>query len=61
MSKESPHCFPLQESEADIRSVVSSINDVFDGTNDEYKVQIASMNDEGNLMYRDLSQGLQVK
>jgi hypothetical protein len=40
---------------------VSSINDVFDGTNDEYKVQIASMNDEGNLMYRDLSQGLQVK
>ena len=54
------HIFSLQASEAGILSVVSSINDVFDGTDQKYKEHIASMNEWVVGLYTDLSQGLQV-
>ena len=52
--------FLLQASEAGILSVVTSINDIFDGTDQKYKEHIASMNEWVVGLYTDLSQSLQV-
>ena len=51
----------LQASEAGILSVVTSINDIFDGTDQKYKEHIASMNEWVVGLYTELSQSLQVK
>ena len=50
----------LQASEAGILSVVTSINDIFDGTDQKYKDHIVSMNEWVVGLYTELSQSLQV-
>ena len=50
----------LQGYGSNILSVVTSLNDVFDATDEKYKVQITSLNKEADGLYASASQSLQV-
>ena len=49
-----------QASGADILSIVTSINDIFDTTNQKYKEHIAALNKHASGYYSEVSKGLQV-
>ena len=49
-----------QASGADILSIVTSINDIFDSTDQTYKAHIVAMNKHASVFYSEVSKSLQV-